>query len=110
MIPRYSRPEMETIWSDRDRMANWLEIDSTSLTIAAWSRNLLNETRLRNDVDPAFADIDIVATQDAVYVASGSHYTNPSPVEISKLALDGRPLSKTLKRSSRRWKEPTWSL
>jgi len=65
-------------------------------SLVAWvldgSGNMLTETRLRNDVDPAFADIDIVATQDAVYVASGSHYTNPSPVEISKLALDGRPL------------------
>jgi hypothetical protein len=65
-------------------------------SLAAWvldgSGNMLTETRLRNGLDPGFSDIEIVATRDAVYVASASHYTNPSPVEISKLALDGRPL------------------
>lgn len=70
-------------------------------SLAVWvldgSGNMLTEIRLRTDLDPAFSDIEIVATHDAVYVASGSHYTNPSPVEISKLALDGRLLwSKTL--------------
>src|SRR5439155_5013457 len=35
VIPRYSRPEMETIWSDQDRMANWLEIEL--LAVEAWA-------------------------------------------------------------------------
>ncbi len=35
MIPRYSLPEMETVWSDRSRMTNWLEIEL--LAVEAWA-------------------------------------------------------------------------
>ena len=27
MIPRYTLPEMQAIWSDEARMANWLEVE-----------------------------------------------------------------------------------
>ena len=27
MIPRYRLPEMEAVWSDEARLANWLEIE-----------------------------------------------------------------------------------
>ena len=35
MIPRYEVPEIADVWSDRTRMANWLEIEL--LAVEAWS-------------------------------------------------------------------------
>ena len=35
MIPRYSLPEMADVWSDSNRLANWLEIEL--LAVEAWS-------------------------------------------------------------------------
>ena len=35
MIPRYEVPEIAQVWSDRTRMANWLEIEL--LAVEAWS-------------------------------------------------------------------------
>jgi adenylosuccinate lyase len=36
MIPRYSRPEMAGIWSDRARFGHWLDIEI--LAVEAWAR------------------------------------------------------------------------
>ena len=35
MIPRYSLPEMASVWSDEARLANWLEIEVSA--VEAWS-------------------------------------------------------------------------
>jgi len=35
VIPRYEVPEIADVWSDRTRMANWLEIEL--LAVEAWS-------------------------------------------------------------------------
>ena len=36
MIPRYSRPEMAAIWSEKNRYAAWLEVEI--LAAEAWSK------------------------------------------------------------------------
>ena len=35
MIPRYSRPEMAAIWSEKNRYAAWLEVEI--LAAEAWA-------------------------------------------------------------------------
>jgi hypothetical protein len=67
--------------------------EDRQISLTAWivdaTGQILTKTRIRTDLDFTFADIAIRTTQDAVYVASGSHSSRTSPVEISKLALDG---------------------
>ena len=43
MIPRYSLPEMATVWSDERRLASWLEIEL--LAVEAWAERFLATLR-----------------------------------------------------------------
>ncbi len=57
MIPRYSRPEMELIWSDKTRFEIWLEVETLALEAMAQQglvpAEAVQEVRKKAKIDPA---------------------------------------------------------
>jgi adenylosuccinate lyase len=65
MIPRYTLPEMAEIWSDRSRLARWLEIEI--LAVEAWARlGRIPEADARAVRARATFDVDRVAELERV--------------------------------------------
>ncbi|MBA0088665.1 MAG: adenylosuccinate lyase, partial [Acidobacteria bacterium Pan2503] len=57
MIPRYTRPEMGHVWSDANRFAKWLEVETTAAEILAETGQVPKEAaaaiRARAKIDVA---------------------------------------------------------
>ena len=64
MIPRYTRPEMGAVWSDRNKFQQWLEVE-----LAA------SET---------LADLGVVPSEDAVLLRRHAAFDVPRIFEIEK--------------------------
>ncbi|MGE5484152.1 MAG: adenylosuccinate lyase [Ignavibacteriales bacterium] len=71
MIPRYSRPEMASIWSDESKYAAWLEVEI--LACEAWSKlgvippEAVEQIRSRAKIDTArIAEIEAGVRHDVI--------------------------------------------
>jgi len=71
VIPRYSRPEMASVWSDESKYSAWLEVEV--LACEAWSKmgvvpaEAVEQIRSRARIDPArIAEIEAGVRHDVV--------------------------------------------
>lgn len=75
MIPRYTRPQMKELWSDKSRYQRWLEVEI--LALEAWEilgqvpKGTAQAVREKAQVDPARIDeIEAVVRHDVIAFVS----------------------------------------